>query len=51
MSGGPVYRVVDANAEQVIIADRLELVGFIDRQIMGRSGKLRGSALGRVQCA
>jgi hypothetical protein len=34
-SGGPVYRVIDANREKGELLDRLELVGFIDRQIMG----------------
>jgi hypothetical protein len=35
ISGGPVYRVIDANRETGEPLDRLELVGIIDRQIMG----------------
>ena len=34
-SGGPVYRVIDANPGKGELFDRMELVGFIDRQIMG----------------
>lgn len=30
-SGGPIYRVIDATPDKTIVADRLELVGFIDR--------------------
>ena len=34
-SGGPVYRVISANPAKGELFDRMELVGFIDRQIMG----------------
>jgi hypothetical protein len=35
-SGGPVYRVIDATPDKTIVADRLELVGFIDRDFLGK---------------
>lgn len=33
-SGGPVYRVIDANPERGEIVDRLELVGIIYNRVM-----------------
>jgi len=33
-SGGPVYRVIDANLENAELLDRLELVGFIYNRVM-----------------
>ena len=34
-SGGPVFRVIDANHANGEYVDRMELVGFIDRQYLG----------------
>jgi hypothetical protein len=33
-SGGPVYRVIDANPERGEVVDRLELVGIIYNRVM-----------------
>lgn len=33
-SGGPVYRVIDANLERGEVVDRLELVGIIYNRVM-----------------
>ena len=33
-SGGPVYRVIEADLSKGEALDRLELVGIVDRQIM-----------------
>jgi hypothetical protein len=34
-SGGPVYRVIEADRAKGEPVDRLELIGIIDRQLMG----------------
>jgi hypothetical protein len=40
-SGGPVYRVIDANLERGEPVDRLEFVGIIFRQLIDSSWPVR----------
>ena len=52
-SGGPVYRVIDADLENAEAVDRLELVGFIDRmwnaEVVFAKPAIHVSAEGRVE--